>query len=73
MISDLRLGSESGIEAIKRVRQWREDLPALLITGDTGAEQIREAHASGLEVLHKPVQPGDLERVLCEIVRAPRA
>lgn len=73
VISDLRLGPESGIDAIERIRQWRDALPAILITGDTGAEQIREAHASGLQVLHKPVQPADLERALSEIVRTPPA
>ncbi len=68
VISDLRLGAESGIDAIARIRQRHGALPALLITGDTGAEQIREAHASGLEVMHKPVLASDLEKTLATVV-----
>ncbi len=70
VISDLRLGTESGIEVIGKLREISTDLPAVLITGDTGAEQIREAHDSGLEVLHKPVPPGLLEKTLTDVVHA---
>ncbi|MCG8911088.1 MULTISPECIES: hypothetical protein [Pseudomonas] len=30
-------------------------LPARIITGDTSAERIREAAASGSQLLHKPL------------------
>jgi DNA-binding NarL/FixJ family response regulator len=30
-------------------------LPALLISGDTAPERLREASAAGLRLLHKPV------------------
>jgi len=46
------------------VKRFGEALPALLITGDTGPERLREANASGLHMLHKPVRPAQL-RALC--------
>lgn len=69
VLSDLQLRGESGLEAIARLRERRPTLPAVLITGDTGAEQMREAHETGLDVLHKPVQAIDLERKIAEVVR----
>ncbi|MEX2326295.1 MAG: hybrid sensor histidine kinase/response regulator, partial [Pseudomonadales bacterium] len=68
VVSDWRLGVESGIDAIKRIRQVCGDLPAILITGDTSAEQIQLAHRSGLMILHKPVNVADLEKRIAEAV-----
>lgn len=70
VISDLRLGAESGIAVVSQLRERDATLPAILITGDTGTEQIREAHSSGLEVLHKPVHPALLEKTLTDVVNA---
>ncbi|MGH8688538.1 MAG: ATP-binding protein [Burkholderiales bacterium] len=58
IVCDYRLrGEESGVAAIEALRaEFNEDIPALLITGDTGPERLRELEASGLRVLHKPVQ-----------------
>ncbi len=68
VLTDLRLLEESGLDVIQRLRTMRADLPAILLTGDTGAEQIREVHDSGVEVLHKPVGAADLERKIAEVV-----
>lgn len=68
VVSDLRLGIESGIDAIARIRDICGDLPAILITGDTSAEQIQLAHESGLVILHKPVDVADLEKAIAEAV-----
>jgi hypothetical protein len=35
-------------------------LPALLISGDTAPERLREAHEAGLPLLHKPVAAEEL-------------
>jgi signal transduction histidine kinase/CheY-like chemotaxis protein len=58
LVCDYRLGGgETGLAAIEALRsEFNEDIPALLITGDTGPERLREIEASGLSVLHKPVQ-----------------
>jgi two-component sensor histidine kinase len=36
----------------------------ILVTGDIGADVLREAQAAGLEVLHKPVRPARLRSLL---------
>jgi DNA-binding NtrC family response regulator len=64
LISDYRLrGHRSGLEAIAQVRKvTRTDLPAMLITGDTAPDRLREAIGSGITVLHKPVSASQLYR-----------
>ncbi|MBX3639477.1 MAG: hypothetical protein KF888_03055 [Nitrosomonas sp.] len=42
----------------------QKSLPVLLITGDTGPERLREADASGYQLLHKPVQPAKLRSTM---------
>jgi signal transduction histidine kinase len=66
LISDYRLREQgSGIEAINALRVLLGNaLPALLITGDTAPDRLREAQASGIPLLHKPVSPGQLYRRL---------
>jgi signal transduction histidine kinase/CheY-like chemotaxis protein len=66
IVCDFRLGGgESGLAAIEALRsEFNEDIPALLITGDTGPERLREIEASGLSVLHKPVQEDVLRDAL---------
>lgn len=62
VISDYRLREQrTGAEAIAALRALLDDnLPALLITGDTAPDLLREAQASGIPILHKPVSPGQL-------------
>ena len=66
LICDYRLREGSnGIQAIERIRAALDrKIPAILITGDTAADRLMEAHASGLELLHKPVAPGRLRQLL---------
>lgn len=66
VISDFRLRSgHTGAEAIAAVRAaLGHDVPALLITGDTAPERWRQALASGVPLLHKPVSPSELWRRL---------
>lgn len=62
IISDLRLrGAVNGIKAISILRKTAgAAIPAVLITGDTAAERLREVTQSGVTVLHKPVNPNQL-------------
>lgn len=66
VISDLRLANhEDGIDAIGRVRRvYGAPLPAVLITGDTSAEEVKRAHESGHRVLFKPVRTRELYAAL---------
>jgi signal transduction histidine kinase len=66
VISDYRLREErTGVQAIAALRAvLGADLPALLITGDTAADRLREALASGIPLLHKPLTPRQLYSAL---------
>ncbi|MFM2449041.1 MAG: hypothetical protein RIS44_1491 [Pseudomonadota bacterium] len=66
---DCRLGGPSnGIAAIAQLREDQPDLLALLISGDTGPDRLREARDSGLDLLHKPVSPEQLKRALSDLI-----
>ncbi len=66
IISDYRLRSNlSGDRAIERVRETVKNVvPALIITGDTAPSRLREAYECGIPLLHKPVSPTQLHRIL---------
>ncbi|CAN7434937.1 MULTISPECIES: ATP-binding response regulator [unclassified Variovorax] len=66
VISDYRLRElRTGAEAIAALRaEFGAELPALLITGDTAPQRLREARATGVPLLHKPVLPSELYRAM---------
>ena len=66
IIADLRLrGDRNGIDAIRDLRaQWGEGIPAVLISGDTAAEQLRKVSAAGLTMMHKPLKAVRLRALL---------
>ncbi len=70
IISDYRLRAEqTGTEVIRTLRrELGSDIPALLITGDTAPERLREAELSGIPLLHKPVSPSQLYRRMQEVL-----
>lgn len=55
IISDYRLReNKTGVEAIIAIREeFNQEIPALIITGDTGAESLKDIRDLGVEVLHK--------------------
>jgi two-component system, sensor histidine kinase len=75
IVCDYRLrGDENGLAVIDSLRaEFNQDIPALLITGDTGPERLREIQASGLSVLHKPVQDEVLRDALGLLLGVARA
>ena len=66
IVSDYRLrNGEDGIAAIERLRsEFNNDIPAILITGDTAPDRIREAMASGCLLMHKPVSNSRLRAAI---------
>jgi two-component system, sensor histidine kinase len=70
MISDYRLrGDENGIATIERLRnEFNNDIPAILITGDTAPDRIREATASDCFLMHKPVSNSRLRSAIVNLV-----
>jgi two-component system CheB/CheR fusion protein len=62
VIADYRLpGRLSGVATVREIRSTlSRDVPALLVTGDTSAESVREMQGSGLQILYKPLEGKDL-------------
>ena len=70
VISDYRLRDQrTGLEAIAALRSvLGQSLPALLITGDTAPDRLREALRSNIPLLHKPVSPDQLHLGLVNVL-----
>lgn len=65
IVADLRLRQqEDGIDTVRRLRSRLGHVPALLLSGDTAPERLREAQASGLPFLHKPVSAEKLKETM---------
>jgi signal transduction histidine kinase/CheY-like chemotaxis protein len=57
VICDYRLsGNDTGLQTIRKLREFHPALPAILVTGDTGPDRLVEAHREDLTLLHKPVK-----------------
>jgi CheY-like chemotaxis protein len=71
IMSDWRLrGQENGVAAIQALRRVAGDAtPAVLITGDTSPDLLQLAHESGLVILHKPLQPRHIVRLVKHLRR----
>lgn len=70
IIADYRLpGCSTGADAVALARsRVSPDLPAIIMTGDTAPERLREARANGSHLLHKPVQADQLRHVVGAIL-----
>ncbi len=66
LITDYRLcNGKDGIDVVAELTQaLGRRLPTLLITGDTAPDRVRQAGASGLRVMYKPVKVGDMVEAL---------
>ena len=67
ILADFRLReNETGIEAINKINAFFPNaiIPAIIITGDTAPDRIKETKKSGHSVLHKPVSPVKLKHLL---------
>jgi signal transduction histidine kinase len=71
IVSDYRLrDNENGIQVVEALRsEFNVDIPALLVTGDTGPDRLRDAEASGLPILHKPLNPARLRTLIANLLR----
>lgn len=71
ILSDYRLRDrQTGAEVIAALRQaLGRPVPALIVTGDTAPQRLREAASSGVPLLHKPVAPERLYRALVDALR----
>lgn len=68
ILADFRLrDGQTGIEAIEHLRgKFGADIPGVVVTGDTTVtvDGLRKALASGMPVLHKPVNGRQLQEIL---------
>ncbi|MDH5426335.1 MAG: hybrid sensor histidine kinase/response regulator, partial [Gammaproteobacteria bacterium] len=53
--------NKTGIDAIAAINNlFAIDIPALIITGDTASDRLKEVQGSGYQLLHKPLHPSKL-------------
>ena len=72
IISDYRLrDGEDGITAIRRLQsEFNDEIPGMLITGDTAPDRLKEAQESGFLLLHKPVSNSKLRAAIGNLTRS---
>jgi len=72
LLADYRLpNGRTGLEAIDVIRdELNDDIPALLVTGDTTPGLLGEARKRGVPLLHKPVDARELFREMDAAMRA---
>ena len=72
LLVDYRLrGGQDGLAAIARLRAaLGRDIPAVLISGESSAEELARIKASGFLLLHKPVPPAKLRSALAFLFAA---
>lgn len=70
LICDYRLREgENGVDVISRLQQeLNQQVPAIIMTGDTAPNSIRHTQASGHTLLHKPVKPMELQKTIQEMI-----
>jgi len=55
----------TGPEALAAVQGLvGKDVPGIILTGDTAPERLDEARRNGFSILHKPVFPNDLRKMM---------
>lgn len=72
MVCDYRLGAgETGLDVIASVRTaFGNELPAILITGDTDPALVRSMAGKGVTIQHKPLHMGALRTRIEEVMAA---
>ena len=71
IIADHRLGPGlNGTRSAKEIAGMvGSPIPTLVVTGDTAPERIAEVHASGFDMMHKPVAAEKLRQKLSQMLR----
>lgn len=70
LICDLRLRDHrSGIEVIEMVSaRGTGEIPAIIITGDTGPMELQMINRTGIPLLHKPVTAEKLQQTIAQVL-----
>lgn len=66
ILTDYRLReNQTGLDAIESIHTaCNKKIPAIILTGDTAPERLREAKDSGYKLLHKPVSSAKLRSLM---------
>ena len=68
IISDYRLEDITGIDCINRLKKIAgENIPSILISGDTDPKLLRSIQDQGFYMLHKPLRPNLLKNAISRI------
>jgi CheY-like chemotaxis protein len=68
LICDYRLPDINGVDVVQRARQiMGEEVPAIIASGDTSAQTIKEAALAHCEMLKKPYTPDTLIQLVARI------
>jgi len=71
ILADHRLRGSTGCDAIALLRrETGAAVPGIILTGDTSPDRLKQAHAAGLVLLHKPVRPAALRAAVDEALSA---
>ena len=75
ILADYRLRAHAtGIEAIALIRSlYGELIPALIITGDSDPDRLKEANANAIPLMHKPFEPEQLRAFLGGVAKQLRS
>ena len=75
VLTDYRLpDGDTGLMLMDTLRRRiGRDLPGVLLTGDTSSDRLREAAGAQCALLHKPIQPHDLRRIVHASLRSGQA
>jgi two-component system, sensor histidine kinase len=75
LLTDFRLpGNTNGIEVVNYLRMcFGENLPALILTGDTAPETLQRINAAGMTAMHKPIRPARLRSLIMHLLGTQQA
>lgn len=70
IITDFRLRhDETGKQALQALRAyWGTPVPAIITTGDTSPQRLRDAHSAAALLLHKPVSTTQLRNAMVQLL-----
>ncbi len=67
IVADYHLDDSNGIDVVKQLRrQFKTDIPALLLTADRSDQVRKQAAKADMPVLNKPVKPAALRAALAQ-------
>jgi len=74
LLTDYRLRQKvTGKDVVQIVRsELQQNLPAIIVTGDTAVERIRDAQSSDALLLHKPASAAQLHLMMSKLLKEPR-